>query len=431
MRDFCNNPNMSEPSKPLEGVNALLSFTVENTYSYRDETEFSMTATRLAEKESRRDLKLAGRKNPIGVLPAAGIFGPNASGKTTILRAMADMRKMVIESFREEYGLSDINRSRFVLDPNSLDSPTSYAVDLVIEGIRWQYGFEINDDIVTEEYAYHYPRGRQARLFHRIKNELYFGTPLHGKKILTQMLNDNILLLSIIGVIKYSPVYSSLYKWFKTNLVYLDSYSRDAQIQQTAKRLEDHLYKSKILNFIRSADLGITDIRKIERDSVEIRKYRNIALAHRGTVSEAEIDTIDESTGTSAWIGFIGPVLDAIKRGSILLIDNLGGNLHPDLVSALIDIFQDKEKNPRCAQIVFNSHDITILDRHRSFMGRDQIWFTEKNIDGVSSLYSLSGFSPTPRREETPYRQYLKGRYGALPVLDESEIITALESNTI
>lgn len=167
---------MSEPGKPLEGVNALLSFTVENTYSYRDETEFSMTATRLAEKESRRDLKLAGRKKPIGVLPAAGIFGPNASGKTTILRAMADMRKMVIESFREEYGLSGINRSRFALDPNSLDSPTSYAVDLVIEGIRWQYGFEINDDIVTEEYAYHYPRGRQARVFHRIKNELFWNS---------------------------------------------------------------------------------------------------------------------------------------------------------------------------------------------------------------------------------------------------------------
>lgn len=419
---------MSESNKPLEGVNALLSFTVENAYSYRDETEFSMMATRLAEKESRRDLKLAGRKNPIGVLPAAGIFGPNASGKTTILRAMADMRQMVISSFRGMNGISG-NRNHFVLDPDSANSPTSYEVELVIEGVRWHYGFEVDNDIVREEYAYYYPRGRQARIFHRIKNNLEFGIPLPGKKIFEQILRDNVLLLSMIGRLENEPTTYSLYNWFLKNLLYLNSYNRDARIEDTAESLEDNFYKSQILNLIRSADLGITDIRLAEPALDAITIYRDIALTHRGASGEAELDSIDESTGTRAWIGLIGPVLDAVKRGSVLLIDELSGSLHPDLVANLINIFQDKERNPKCAQMVFNSHDITIVDRDRCFLGRDQIWLTEKKINGVSSLYNLSDFdTPKWEEEDTIYEQYLKGRYGALPVLDESEIITALES---
>ena len=405
-----------------------MSFTVRNAHSYRNRTEFSMMATRLAEKAARRDLKLAGRKNPIGVLPVAGIFGPNASGKTTILRAMADMRQMVVRSFRYEDGIRG-KRNHFALDPDSLDSPTSYDVDLVIEGVRWHYGFEIDDNIIREEYAYFFPRGRQARVFHRIKNNLYPGTPLLGNKLFTQILRDNVLLLSVLGALEDNPA-NSLYNWFLTNLIYVDSYSRDARIEDTAEMLEDDFYKSQILNLLRSADLGITDIRKMAPDPEEIIIYGNIALTHKGKTSEVELGPIDESTGTRAWIGLLGPVLDTVKDGSVLLVDELGGSLHPDLVANLINIFQDKEKNPQCAQMIFNAHDMTILDRHRSFLGRDQIWFTEKNFDGVSSLYNLSDFTPTPRREETPYRQYLKGRYGALPVLDESEIITALESTS-
>ena len=384
-----------------------------------------MMATRLAEMVARRNLKLAGRKNPIEMLPVAGIFGPNASGKTTILRAMAEMRQMVVRSFRHKDGIRG-KRNHFALDPDSLDSPTSYDVDLVIEGVRWHYGFEIDDNIVREEYAYYYPKGRQARVFHRIETNLYLGTLLLGNKLFTQILRDNVLLLSVIGALEDNPAYS-LYNWFLTNLIYVDSHSRDVRIEDTAEMLEDDFFKSQILNLLRSADLGITDIRKRVPDPEEIIIYGNIALTHKGKTSEVELGPIDESTGTRAWIGLLGPVLEAVKDGSVLLVDELSGSLHPDLVSILINIFQDKEKNPQCAQMIFNAHDMTILDGHSSFLGRDQIWFTEKNFDGISSLYSLSDFTPTPRREEI-YRQYLKGRYGALPVLDESEIITALES---
>lgn len=428
MRDLCNNQSMSECKQPLEGASALLSFTVENAYSYRDETEFSMAATRLAEDDARRDLKLAGLKNPVGALPAAGIFGANASGKTTILRAMSDMRSFVLRSFERRDGISGIGRNSFALDIKTTESPSSYAVDIVIDGIRWQYGFEIDDERVWEEYAYHYPKGRQALVYHRKDGSFKFGASLLTRgPLLEEMLRDNILLLSIIGQIRDEKTLP-LYKWFDNNFIYITSDNSDARIEHTSERIKDNIYKSKIMNFIRSADLGVTDIRQVEPDIENKGSLRDILLKHGGINNNIELDSIYESAGTKAWIGLIGPVLDAIQDGSVLLVDELGGSLHPDLVATLINIFQDKDTNPSLAQIIFNSHDMTILNRHRSFLGRDQVWFTEKTTKGVSTLYCHANFLPSPRRENPPYIPYLIGRYGALPVITESEILVALEA---
>lgn len=416
---------MSEKNQPLEGASALLSFTVENAHSYRDETEFSMVATRLAEDDARRDLKLAGLKNPIGALPVAGIFGANASGKTTILRAMADMRSFVLRSFQREDGISGIGRNYFALDPRSEKSSSSYAVDLAIDGVRWQYGFEIDDERVWEEYAYHYPKGRRVLLYHRKGEVFKFGVSLLSRgQLLKDLIRDNILLLSVIGKIRdKEPL--PLYNWFIDNFIYIDSGNREDRIEHTSEMIQDNTYKSKIMNMIRSADLGVTDIRQVEPDIEVNRFFKDIMLKHSGVNKDVELDTIYESSGTKAWIALIGPVIDAIQDSSVLLVDELGGSLHPHLISVLVNTFQDKDINPNFAQIIFNSHDMTILNRHRSFLGRDQIWFTQKTIDGVSNLYSHVEFWPRPRREIAPYGPYLKGRYGALPVINESEILVA------
>ena len=428
MQDFCNNQGMSEKNQPLEGASALLSFTVENAHSYRDETEFSMVATRLAEDDARRDLKLAGLKNPIGALPVAGIFGANASGKTTILRAMADMRSFVLRSFQREDGISGIGRNYFALDPRSEKSSSSYAVDLAIDGVRWQYGFEIDDERVWEEYAYHYPKGRRVLVYHRKDNALKFGVPILSLgRVLKKMIRDNILLISVIGQIRDAEVLP-LHKWFANNFIYIHSGNREDRIEYTSEMIKENTYKSKIMNLIRSADLGVTDIRPVEPDIEVNRFFRDIMLKHSGVDNNVELDTIYESNGTKAWIALIGPVIDAIQDSSVLLVDELGGSLHPHLISVLINIFQDEDTNPNFAQIIFNSHDMTILDRHRSFLGRDQTWFTDKTNQGVSTLYRQADFWPRPRREIAPYSPYLKGRYGALPVIDESEILVATKS---
>lgn len=144
------------------------------------------------------------------------------------------------------------------------------------------------------------------------------------------------------------------------------------------------------------------------------------------TTISVELEPRYESAGTLTWISMIGPILQVLEDGSVLLIDELDGSLHPDLVAVLINLFQDPSTNPYCAQIIFNTHDMTILNRHHSRLGRDQIWFTEKDSRGVSKLYSLAEFRT--RKEEDPYISYLKGRYGALPVLDMTELDRSMYS---
>lgn len=125
------------------GTNALLSFTAENARSYRDEVQLSMLGTRLSAEGVPRSLVPTGMTKPIRVLPAAGIFGANASGKTTILRTIVDMRGLVLMSFRHGSRRTPVPRRPFLLDPEYRDRPTRFEIHLVLDGVRWVYGFKL------------------------------------------------------------------------------------------------------------------------------------------------------------------------------------------------------------------------------------------------------------------------------------------------
>jgi len=152
-----------------------------------------------------------------------------------------------------------------------------------------------------------------------------------------------------------------------------------------------------------------------------------LRLVHRGADSDIDLDPQDESFGTLVWFGLVGSVVEALSRGAVLLADELDASLHPNLVRQLIRLFQNPASNPRQAQLVFNSHDMTILGDSAAdrLIGRDQIWFTEKGDDGSTRLYSLADLEP--RKSEAIGRRYLAGRYGATPNLSSREFEAAAE----
>ncbi len=151
-----------------------------------------------------------------------------------------------------------------------------------------------------------------------------------------------------------------------------------------------------------------------------------VSLVHEGAAGSVEFERQDESLGTLVWFGLVGPVLESLARGTLLLADELDSSLHPDLVRQLVRLFQDSSTNPFRAQLIFNSHDPTLLgdsagDRP---LGRDQVWFTEKDADGASRLYPLSDLDP--RKEEAVAKRYLAGRYGAKPIISHQEFAAAV-----
>lgn len=435
-----------------EGHGALLSFSTRNVRSFREEAKLSMVATRLSEDQVPRHVTW-GERGADDILPSAGLFGANASGKSNLLRAMSDMRQLVLHSFRSGSSGSGLRRAPFRLDQVSSTKPSAFDIDVVVDGQRFQYGFEVDDQRVVSEYAFHFPNGRQARVFERDGDDLILGSPLKREaRSLKPLLRDNALLLSVTGASR-SSFLLPLYEWFGRNLWHAEVSTRATRTVFTAQLLNDPSRRQKVLDLLRAADLGIDDIRLQSLDEDTMERMRravrvlnglegdagadvdemltvvdDIRLRHCSNDQCVEFEPSEESLGTLVWVGFVGPVIDALARGSVLLADELDASLHPHLVQQIIRLFQSSDTNPRGSQLIFNAHDATLLESTSPrLLGRDQVWMTEKGADGSTTLYALSDFSP--RRDDSIEMRYLRGSYGATPRVHFPEFARALRAN--
>lgn len=430
----------------------LLSFRAQNVRSFRDEVELSMLATALSEPDVVREVQWREGGNPLQTLPVAGIFGGNASGKTNVLRALDDMRSFVLWSFRHGDPSGGMPRRPFRLDPVSEHAPSSFELELVVDGVRHEYGFKLDRSRVLEEWAFRYPRGRPALLFSRDGDDVELGASERTKgRAVKELLRPNALFLSTAASANH-PLLLPLYEWFQRNLLLAEADSRRVRQLFTTKMLDDKARHAQVLALLRAADLGITGASLREMDpamrerieravrilagqdedhdagegAVDLDRFE-IRLAHSGIGDDVELNLDEESLGTLVWFGLVGPVIDALADGSVLLADELDASLHPALVNQLIRLFQQPETNPRRAQLIFNSHDVTLMGNSKSErpLGRDQIWFTEKLNDGCTRLYPLTDLDP--RKDEAVARRYLTGRYGGVPIISPAEFDHAAE----
>lgn len=439
---------MQDPAKP----SLLLSFRAENVRSFRDEVDFSLLATAVAEKAFVRSVPWREGGSELEVLPVAGVFGANGSGKSNLLKTIDDMRALVLHSFRLGDPEGKIPRRPFLLDRSARARPSRFEIDLILDGVRHEYGFILDDDHVLEEWAYRYPKGRAALIFSRKGEQVDAGSTDRQKtRAVQELIRPNALFLSTAASAKHGSLLP-LYQWFGRNLRLAEADSRPWRQALTTEMLGDERQRSRALALLQAADLGVTAAQKREPDPVMQDRLRRAArilqgveeepdadegpafeelgveLLHRGTDGdEVPLHAEDESLGTRVWFGLIGPVVQALEAGSVFLADELDASLHPSLVGELVRLFQDPTTNPRRAQLIFNSHDPTLLggSTGERLLGRDQVWFTEKRHDGGSRLYPLVDLDP--RKQEAIGKRYLEGRYGATPILSHQEFAAAVE----
>jgi uncharacterized protein len=306
---------------------------------------------------------------------------------------------------------------------------------------------------VVSEYAYRFPKGRQSLVFERDGGSFQFGATLRPVgKMMEKLTRHNSLLLSVAGASNDSDL-APLFRWFGANLRLAEADSRGIRAARTAELIESP-HRDRVVALLRAADLGVTDVRRESADPEFVERMRRavrimngtegeadgsdadqfvvedfVRLTHCGPDGCAELDPSEESLGTLVWLGIIGPVIDALDTGSVMLADELDASLHPRLAEQLIRLFQDPVTNQRGAQLVFNAHNPVFLgDSADRPIGRDQIWIAAKSNDGASNLTSLAEFSP--RHDEALGRRYLQGRYGGLPALDPSGFERAAEPPT-
>ena len=221
----------------------LLAFRAENARSFKDEIDLSLLATALAEKQYVCEVPWREGGSPVRVLPTAGVFGANASGKSNLLKVMADMRRYVLNSFRFGVPGGGIPRWPFRLEAQSATLPSRFEVDIVLAGVRHEYGMELNDDGVVQEWAYRYPKGRAALLFHRQGDHIDLGTAERSRsRAVRELLRPNALFLSTAATAGH-PILLPLYQWFGRNLRLAEAGSRRSRQMLTAEMLDDKSQK--------------------------------------------------------------------------------------------------------------------------------------------------------------------------------------------
>lgn len=421
----------------------LIQFSAQNWKSLRDEQTLSLV------KAKGDELVLnsftANIQSPIELLRSAVIYGANAAGKTNFISALRAMKKIVLDSTKNQVG-DEINVVPFVLDSEFSQAPTEFEVLFIAKDKKFQYGFSVTSDTVVSEWLIAYPNGRPQKWFTRNLNKdgsylwSYGGSFLGQKQLWQESTRSNGLFLSTATQLNSAQL-KPVYDWFKSTL-------RIGSVagwnpNYTASKCEAEEQKTKVLEFLRAADLDISDLNIIKEeigvkhlpesmpdevkqqflDEMKNRHIYDIKTVHLGSQGQSvEFNFTDESDGTKKLFSFAGPWLDVLKNGRVLFIDELHDNLHPKLVKFLVELFHNPKTNPNNAQLVFTTHETSIMNQE--VFRRDQIWFCEKSRDQSTRLYPLTDFSPKKGRENLE-DAYLTGRYGAVPYVRK---ITEVES---
>lgn len=419
----------------------LLRFRVANHRSFRDECALSLIGTADDDQCAARDTGLRYKDRTVTALPVVGVFGANASGKTNLLRALRDMRSAVRTSFADWTKSPGVPREPFKLDPSCAEETSLFEVDLLMGGargrapVRFTYGYELSDERVEAEWLHAYPGGERDVWFDREAErpdseggEFVFSRSggFTGKRdVLVELTRPDALFLSTAATLN-DPQLSAVHRWFLDNLWLVTPGADIAARTDWTHRLitegrRNKEYRERLLRLLEAADLGVAGL-DLNPQTREVR------LRHRtadGTDIPLDFLT-EESFGTHAWFAFLGPMLSVLDSGSALLVDELDSSLHPTLAAEVVRLFQDPHSNPNGAQLIFTTHDATllgsaVLDRP---LGRDQVWITTKSKSGTTELYPLTAAHPA--EGEDLERGYLRGKYGGVPRVTTGEIAREL-----
>ncbi len=440
----------------------FIEFGVENFRSIRERITLSMVAAKLRDKnESLDENNVVKVSAKLSLLRSAVIYGANASGKSNLLKALDVMGKIVLNSARWQ-AKEKIPAEPFVLNAEFSKKPSLFEIVFLMNGLQYRYGFEVTVDQVVREWLFFVPTNREIPLFLRDEDGIDIRDRFKEGKGYEKSTLENNLFLSVVAKFKSGGIADRILDWFSNNCRILIASSDLGYFPNTIECIESGKYKTEILEMVRQFDLGISDIlvKQILKqgfstaylvkepsalESVNPRElngneipypYRkgdfNTELRTRHSVLDNEGKAEDEielsakameSEGTLKLIALMGPIIEILSHGSALFIDEIDFRFHPAITAALFRLFNSPRTNPNNAQLICASHDTSLLDRY--LFRRDQINFIEKGRFAASRLYSLSEFkmksladrAKTVNIQESIERNYLLGRYGAIPYI--------------
>lgn len=412
----------------------IIQFNFKNYKSFRDEATLDLSATKMTEF-SERVVSIGGEK----ILLVAAVYGANASGKSNVYGAFEYMSDYVVNSFKygdEVKNFDEIRPHPFMFDSESENSDTSFEVYFTVPGDKteksYNYGFCVGKEGITEEWLNY--KAKTARkyksVFYRDKKNLDLsGIPKASRENISVALEKQVLIVSLGAKLRIARC-KLVRDWFLNNEFadfgnVITNFFMSRLLPEGF--VDDEKVREKVVKFFASFDETIKgfEVTKLPQQDDSKDEHFQIDALHKviGSDELAKIPLQNESAGTLKMFALYPELQEVLDQGGVFFIDELNARLHPLLVRNFILTFLNAEINVNHAQLVFTTHDTWQLSNQ--LLRRDEIWFTEKDNDGLSTLYSLADFVDEDgsriRKDESYEKNYLLGKYGAIPSLKTIE----------
>lgn len=411
----------------------LIQFSVENYGPIAEQATLSMVPVRAFKDHPHCLFPTHTIKTP-ELLRTALIYGANASGKSTLIKAMGFVQDLVLNSSDENID-APVAAVPFLLDPETAKSPCGFEVVLIdANATRYQYGFTVLANRIEKEWLYGWPKGSARTLFYREWN-----TSSGGYTWSPQKLNKNIegfnhawldnalpnqLLLSIAAQKPRRSVLHDVYEWFQDKLVVIGQ-GKSFDRELSAKLCNTPATKEWVLDWMSRADLTVANIEiraDIEFEMSEFstmkrmlrEKTQSVPSLYRQRLQDEVIIKIPfdmESDGTKKWFEWAGSWKRFLDGGNVVLLDEIETHLHHHLTRYLLDTINNPLNNPSGTQLLASTHDVALLDFEH--IRRDQVWILEKTVQQSGVLTALAEYRP--RKGEPWMEGFLMGRYGGTP----------------
>ena len=388
----------------------LCQFTVKNYKSFRDEMTFDMQAAAISEHEDKVIIDKAGEQ----FLPVSAIYGPNGGGKSNELEALHTLATKVL---RPLYATGDNEdriflQKKLIIEPfafseETKNEPTEFEIFFRTEMAEYRYILHVKKDVVVYESLdrVKLDTGRRSALFERDEEIVLKG--VFAKLKISDELSATLPLLSYLGITyKKNEVVKDVLEWFEYGVDFLNYGNPIEELRMAVSSSDD--VKQLMLDMIQEMDLDIVDFRVVEDENDRIDVYTK----HMVEGYEAELNLLEESSGTKKLFGLIPFIAASLLTGTVLVIDELDAKIHPVLLRHIIMMFNDMNINKKKAQLIFTSHDLSTMNSE--VFRRDEIWFVAKGNSQNSKLYSLVEFKnekgESVRKDAKFDKQYLEGK---------------------
>ncbi len=413
----------------------LLQFSVNNFKSIKDTATISMNSSIKAERNT---FDLRNYK----INTSAVLYGHNATGKSNFLKALGFMSATVLNKTKVTQSTDVLEHHPFKLSTETEKASSSFEIVFFVNEIKYRYGYEMDNIQVYSEWLFEDTKGKEAKLFFRDVDEgiFYINKNKFKEGVGLKVLKNHLFIWKTDQ--EGGEVSASILNWF-SHLNFIDGSEKGGYVEFASNQLDNKDFKQKIASLIKKADLGIESINKEEvvlnqesidnlkipdvlkekllsdNNKIKLIKLKTEHKKYNSDLTSSELvefELKEESIGTQQFFYILAPVLDTLEKGKVLLIDEFGASLHPNLSKSIVKMFNNKEINKFNAQLLFVTHDTNMLDN--TLFRKDQIWFTEKDYYGATKLFSLADYKNI-RKTENFEKNYLQGKYGAIPYLSD------------